>query len=788
MDTNSYEFDYLKFDIAENVKVESHLYSIDGLINNLNVKFDPYYQRRYVWKSDKASYFLESILIGQEIPPIILFDEHSQSSKVLEVVDGRQRLETIKRFINNEITLDKKGLKILKKYNKYKFKDLNKKIRENFLKTNLRIFHFTPLGELKNDEKNKDLLKKEIFKRYNSGLTPLKTEDIDNATYIDVDLNKFIKGNIISVDDLRQKMYNMFLPPISEKHFNDNVYTEHLMKKIRTLSVMHRIPIKYYSWVKGKNELINTLFTNLSDESVSKEFFNEFKETIDLMYEVYELFVVTNKKYNYLVFEVLFWMLSILKNERQKISRFKRVENLNAFVNYISENIDIYTTDRSHFYVNVINRYNNMVEFFKKIYPIDYSKYLENNEESIKYFKKLQSNGSKKEVDAFVIDLNTQKPDSTSLTINELINDIKYNPDGKKRQFIIRPPYQRFEVMNQYKAAALIESILLGFKISPLYVYQNLLGQREIIDGQQRIIAVLAFMGIPYTDERGTDEKSLKNEFPLRKLRLRKDLEGKRYKDLNDEDKNKINNFVFQMITIKASTHPQFRPVDLFVRLNHKPYNILETSFEMWNGVADREIIIKIKEKTAAYKDWFYLIQSDSDTRMLNEEIFTTLVYLQYQSHIKDLPEKERQFVIYIKNGKMNGLIKNKEVISNFLYKANNDKNHKSVILNTIDEVDDYIQKLKILMNFETNNLKMEYDKFLGAVGKRTRHSIYLLWYIVSPLEKVNIEKRKDDISKDVLALIQAYKSKYDPAKGEVELEKFKNKIKEFWNKYNCND
>lgn len=134
MDTNSYEFDYLKFDIAENVKVESHLYSIDGLINNLNVKFDPYYQRRYVWKSDKASYFLESILIGQEIPPIILFDEHSQSSKVLEVVDGRQRLETIKRFINNEITLDKKGLKILKKYNKYKFKDLNKKIRENFLK------------------------------------------------------------------------------------------------------------------------------------------------------------------------------------------------------------------------------------------------------------------------------------------------------------------------------------------------------------------------------------------------------------------------------------------------------------------------------------------------------------------------------------------------------------------------------------------------------------------------------------------------------------------------------
>lgn len=73
------------------------------------IDFAPYFQRKYVWDSEKASYFIESILLGTEIPPIVLFDDGTKN----EVIDGRQRYETIKRFLENKFSLDAKGLKSL---------------------------------------------------------------------------------------------------------------------------------------------------------------------------------------------------------------------------------------------------------------------------------------------------------------------------------------------------------------------------------------------------------------------------------------------------------------------------------------------------------------------------------------------------------------------------------------------------------------------------------------------------------------------------------------------------
>ena len=71
-------------------RIES-LYS-DRLLRKINYK--PYYQRNYVWDKHKASYFIESILLGTEIPPLIFYN----SGDSIEVIDGRQRFETVKKF------------------------------------------------------------------------------------------------------------------------------------------------------------------------------------------------------------------------------------------------------------------------------------------------------------------------------------------------------------------------------------------------------------------------------------------------------------------------------------------------------------------------------------------------------------------------------------------------------------------------------------------------------------------------------------------------------------------
>lgn len=82
----------------EHLKIETYSQSIDSLFSpRLKNKIDykPYYQRNYVWDYSKATYFIESILLGTEIPPLIFFDKSSE----IEIIDGRQRFETILRFM-----------------------------------------------------------------------------------------------------------------------------------------------------------------------------------------------------------------------------------------------------------------------------------------------------------------------------------------------------------------------------------------------------------------------------------------------------------------------------------------------------------------------------------------------------------------------------------------------------------------------------------------------------------------------------------------------------------------
>ena len=84
----------------------------DDSLEDTNYK--PSYQRNYVWDDEKATYFIESIFLGTEIPPIILFKSEQEDGFInYEVIDGRQRYQSILRFISNELRLKKSGLQRL---------------------------------------------------------------------------------------------------------------------------------------------------------------------------------------------------------------------------------------------------------------------------------------------------------------------------------------------------------------------------------------------------------------------------------------------------------------------------------------------------------------------------------------------------------------------------------------------------------------------------------------------------------------------------------------------------
>ncbi|TBR59506.1 hypothetical protein B4U84_00765 [Westiellopsis prolifica IICB1] len=83
---------FLKQEEFENIftshlKIETYSKSIEALfsLRQLNkINYQPYYQRNYVWDNHKASYFIESILLGTEIPPLIFFNK-TQFLNILKI-------------------------------------------------------------------------------------------------------------------------------------------------------------------------------------------------------------------------------------------------------------------------------------------------------------------------------------------------------------------------------------------------------------------------------------------------------------------------------------------------------------------------------------------------------------------------------------------------------------------------------------------------------------------------------------------------------------------------------
>lgn len=73
------------------------------LLNKYN--FNPAYQRQSVWSEEKQSFFIDSILKNFPMPPIFLhqqIDDDTGKTKY-DVIDGKQRLNSIILFLQNEI-------------------------------------------------------------------------------------------------------------------------------------------------------------------------------------------------------------------------------------------------------------------------------------------------------------------------------------------------------------------------------------------------------------------------------------------------------------------------------------------------------------------------------------------------------------------------------------------------------------------------------------------------------------------------------------------------------------
>jgi hypothetical protein len=86
--------------------LEVHL---DRYVNKYGANLDPDFQRPHVWTEEQQIRFVEHILKGGQTGKDILFNcpgwNHGSTTKDFVLVDGKQRLEALRRFLQDEICI-----------------------------------------------------------------------------------------------------------------------------------------------------------------------------------------------------------------------------------------------------------------------------------------------------------------------------------------------------------------------------------------------------------------------------------------------------------------------------------------------------------------------------------------------------------------------------------------------------------------------------------------------------------------------------------------------------------
>ena len=84
---------------------------ISSMVKNGKINFEHISQRSLVWERARKSNLIESLILSYPVPQVyarrIVGEEDKKGDKIYFILDGKQRLSTIKEFLNDEFALTK---------------------------------------------------------------------------------------------------------------------------------------------------------------------------------------------------------------------------------------------------------------------------------------------------------------------------------------------------------------------------------------------------------------------------------------------------------------------------------------------------------------------------------------------------------------------------------------------------------------------------------------------------------------------------------------------------------
>lgn len=303
---------------------------------------------------------------------------------------------------------------------------------------------------------------------------------------------------------------------------------------------------------------------------------------------------------------------------------------------------------------------------------------------------------------------------------DRMIKDIIFSINDES--IILTPEYQRNYLWDNKKSSKLIESILLNIPIPVIYASEEKNGKWNIVDGLQRL---------------NTLNRFYKDEFKLTGLEVLNELNGKKYSELSDNLKSKIDRGDLSIILLLDSSSSDIQ-YDIFMRLNTGAVQLNEQ--ELRNCLYRGTLNDLIKNEMINNSDFKALF----NLNILHKRMIDVEIILRYLAFSENYNESENRIDNY------DGRIKN--IINNFMIKYQNADS------DTLERF-----KSKFYNNIKKCNVVFEDKAFkkMNSIGRfETRINRPLYETIMICFEKYSLDElleKKDLILYETECLLKEY-------------------------------
>lgn len=240
------------------------------------IKLDPDFQRHAVWTPKQQSELIESILMGIPLPLIYVKED---DKGVYIIVDGRQRLTTLFRFMSHEFPLQ--NLNVLKELNGAYFSETTKngtKFDKYLTQAQQSKIEDCPLTLHVIKPPTQDRVTFDLFDRVNRGGTRLNNQEMRNAIYQGTATK--LLNTLVAFDSFKKATENSIKPDrMKDKYLVLRLIGFYLWRKKQLLSVKEKgIPLVEYR--SDLEDFLGKTMLFLNDQAGST-FCTQFPELFD---------------------------------------------------------------------------------------------------------------------------------------------------------------------------------------------------------------------------------------------------------------------------------------------------------------------------------------------------------------------------------------------------------------------------------------------------------------------------------------------------------------------------